>query len=70
MEAGLVDGQSGIGQVRPAAADAGGPFQQGLEARGQGIVAAVDGVLDVAQHVGVLRPGFETTGCAYSGGQG
>ena len=52
LETGMIDGQGRIGQAWPATADAGGPFQQGLEAGGQGVVAAVDGILDVAQQMG------------------
>ena len=39
-------------RVGAAAADANGPLQQGLEAGREGDVAAVDGVLDVAQQMG------------------
>jgi len=36
----------------------------------QKIIRAKAGVLELAKQLAVLRPGFETSGCACLGGQG
>src|SRR6478672_758223 len=52
LEPGVVGGQGGVGQGRPAAADAYGALQQMLHAGGEGSIAGIDRVLDVAQQMG------------------
>ncbi|MEQ9042718.1 MAG: hypothetical protein RLO23_02750 [Alphaproteobacteria bacterium] len=48
LEPGVVGRQGGVGQCRATPAAVDGAPQQGLEARGEGVVAAVDGISGVA----------------------
>ena len=52
LEAGMVDGERGVGQVGAAAADADGALLECLQAGCERVIAAVDGVLNVAQQMG------------------
>jgi hypothetical protein len=48
----MVDGERGVGQFGAAAADADGALQECLQAGCERVIAAVDGVLNVAQQMG------------------
>src|SRR4051812_5975256 len=52
LESGVVGGQGGIGERRTTMADAHSPLQQMLQAGGEGGIAGIDRVLDVAQQMG------------------
>src|SRR3954469_23399957 len=52
LEPGVIGGQGGVGERRTTAADAHGALQQMLHAGGEGGVASIDRVLDVAQQMG------------------
>ena len=54
LQSGMISDQGGVGQLWPAAAHADRPFQQRLERWAEGVVAAIDGILDIALQVGLM----------------